>query len=274
MARSSAWFAALVLCAGTAVRGDPPGKALTPGSALGLLGSNTPAALSGNLRAFLLKALPEPLFQDETHWDLQKPVRETKWHGLHPETLEVPKNDGHWWKVRVTAPHPADTLILDLRDLQQPEEGRLTFTTFVALDAHVDYDKQTWRHGHRLYAGSVRARLRLKMTLHCEATGRLEGNGILPEAVVRLRVVQSEAGYDNFVVEHIPGMGGDMAKILGDAVHTGMKQWHPSLERNLLARANEAVVKAGDTKEVRVGLASLLGKSGAGSLLVPAAGSK
>jgi hypothetical protein len=273
MKRYSALAAVVGLCAGVVALGDPPAKGITPGSALGLLGSNTPAALSGNLRAFLLKAMPDPLFEDLRHWDLQKPVREVKWRGqgldVYREVREVPKNDGHWWKVRVTAPNLADTLVVDLRDVQQPEPGRLTFTTFVSFDAHVDYDRQNWRHGHRLYAGSVRARLRLKLTMHCEATGRLEGNGFLPEAVVRLRVVQSEAGYDNFVVEHVPGIGGEMAKVLGDAARSGMQQWHPSLERNLLARANEAVVKAGDTKEVRVGLAALLSKSGAGSLLLP-----
>jgi hypothetical protein len=270
MNRGMAWLAAVVIgCTGTAVRGDPPGKGITPGSALNLFGANTPGALAGNLRAFLLKALPDPLYEDDKHWNLQKPVRESKWRGqgihVYREIREVPKNDGHWWKVRVTAPNPADTLILDLRDVQQPEPGRLTFTTFVALDAHVDYERQNWRHGCRLYAGSVRARLRLKLTLHCEATGRLEATGFLPEAVVRLRVLGSDAGYDNFVVEHVPGMGGEMAKILGDAFHAGMKQWHPSLERNLLARANEAIVEAGDTKEVRVGLAALLGKSGGGN---------
>jgi hypothetical protein len=87
-------------------------------------------------------------------------------------------------------------------------------------------------------------------------------------------VLQSEAGYDNFAVEHVPGMGGEMAKVLGDAFHAGMKQWHPSREGNLIARANEAIVKAGDTREIRVGLAALLGKSGANSLLMPTAGSK
>ncbi len=268
MKRCSALTVAVGLWICATGRGDPPLKGITPGSALGLLGSNTPGALSGNLRAFLLKAMPDPLYEDLRHWDLQKPVREVHWRGqglnVYREVREVPKNDGHWWKVRVTAPNLADTLVVDLRDVQQPEPGRLTFTTFLSLDAHVDYDWQNWRNGHRMYAGSVRARLRLKLTLRCEATGRLEGNGILPEAVIRLRVVQSEAGYDNFVAEHIPGIGGEMAKVLGDAARAGMQQWHPSLERNLLARANEAILKAGDTKEVRVGLAALLGKSGAG----------
>jgi hypothetical protein len=40
-------------------------------------------------------------------------------------------------------------------------------------------------------------------------------------------------------------------------VKKGLDQWHPSLERELLAKADAALVKAGDLKEVRVGLASL-----------------
>jgi hypothetical protein len=243
----------------------PAPKALTPGAALNLLDRTSPAALAGNLRAFLLKALPDPLFEDQSHWNLQKLVRELKWRGqglgVHLEPVETLKNDGHWWKVRVTAPNAADSLIVDLRDVQQPEPGRLTFTTFVAFDTHVDYDRQNWREGRRMYSGSVRARMRLKLTLRCEATGKLEGNGFLPEAVVRLRVVQSDLRYDNFVVEHVAGVGGELAKIIGDAARSGVAQWHPSLERDLLGRANEAIVKAGDTKEIRVGLAALLGKA-------------
>src|SRR5262249_32535898 len=114
--------------------------------------------------------------------------------------------------------------------------------------------------GTRLYSGSVRARLRLKLNLRCEVTGRLEANGLLPEAVIRLRVVGSDVGYENFVVEHIPGVGGEGAKVLGNAAHASLAQWRPSLERNLAEKANKAILKAADTKEVRIGLASLLGK--------------
>jgi hypothetical protein len=61
-------------------------------------------------------------------------------------------------------------------------------------------------------------------------------------------------------VEHIAGVGGEAAKLLGDAARSSMKHWHPSFERRLIEKANEAVVKAGDTKEVRLGLTGLLGK--------------
>ena len=99
------------------------------------------------------------------------------------------------------------------------------------------------------------------MTLHCEATARLDDSGgLLPDALFRLRVLQAESGFDNFVVEHIAGLGGEAAKLLGDAARGSLKQWRPSMERELLARTNAALVKSADTKEVRVSLSKLLGK--------------
>jgi hypothetical protein len=242
-----------------------PGKPLDAGNILATLGGGSVDALAGALRGFLVKALPSPLYEDTRHWGLQKSVSEVKWRGkgihVYPEKIEVMKNDGRWWKVCVTAERLADTLVLDLRDAQIIECGRMTFTTFVSFDTNIEFDRQVWRVGHRTYSGSIRARLRVKLTLRCEATAQLDGNGgLLPDAVFRLRVLQAESGYDNFVVEHIAGVGGEAAKLLGDAAHGTIKQWRPSMERDLLAKANAAIVKAGDTKEVRVSLAKLLGK--------------
>jgi hypothetical protein len=145
--------------------------------------------------------------------------------------------------------------------VRQPEPGRVLFTTFLSFDADVDYDKQEWNRGLRLYSGELRARMRVKLTLHCEATTRVEGEAkLLLDTVFRLRVVDADFKYDNLVVEHVSGIGGEAAKLLGDAAIGGMHQWHPSFERAWMAKADAAIVKAGDTKEVRIGLSRLLGK--------------
>jgi hypothetical protein len=266
MRQTRGWVAAFVGLAGGAVSGmaAPPLKNVGPGAALGILDPHSAPALAGNLRAFLLEALPEPLYEDAKHWGTLAKVRRLKWRGqglgVHLEEEEVLVNEGHWWKVKVTANNPKDTLVVDLRDVRHPEQGRMTFTAFAALDTHVDYDKQNWRGGVRLYSGSVRARMRVKISVRCEVTARLEGQGFLPDAVIRLRVVDSEVGYENLVVEHIPGMGGEAAKVLGNAARAGVQQWRPSLERRLIDRANEAIRKAGDAREIRLSLSALLGK--------------
>src|SRR5262249_58693374 len=101
----------------------------------------------------------------------------------------------------------------------------------------------------------------VKVLLHCELIARLEdAGGFLPDAVFRLRVVRAQLSYDNLVVEHIAGVGGEFAQLLGDAVKGGLRQWHPSLESELLAPASAAIVKAGDSKEVRLSVSKLLNR--------------
>jgi hypothetical protein len=218
------------------------------------------AALTGNLRAFLVKSLPEPLFEDRRHWDRQRPGPRGKL-----------QNDGRWWKLQATAINPADTLVLDLRDLEKPRRGQTLFTAHLALDVRVVLDRQTWRMGVRLYSGSTRARLRAKLRLRCEAVTRVEPNGTpIPDAVFRLRVLESDLRYDNLVVEHTAGVGGEGAKLLGDVLVGSVHRFRPGLERDLLAKANAAVVKAGDTKEVRISLLGLFGGKGGTALPLPA----
>ena len=101
--------------------------------------------------------------------------------------------------------------------------------------------------------------MRLKLNLKCEATSRWEKTGgFLPDALFRVRILQADARYDKLVIEHVAGIGGEAAKVLGDLFKGSLEQWRPSLERELLAKADAAIVKAGDTKEVRVRLSSVL----------------
>ena len=59
-------------------------------------------------------------------------------------------------------------------------------------------------------------------------------------------------------MEHTAGVGGELAEVLGNAAHDTIKLIRPNLEKDLLAKANKAVIKAGDTKEIKLGLGKLL----------------
>ncbi len=244
-----------VLC--LAARGAG-GQAVPP---LPLLNGSSTDALAGTLRGYLVAHIPPVLLEESHNWGNQKLVtRGLEWKGkgklgLQPQRQKAHKNDGVWRKVRVATGSLPDTLVFDLRDVQKPAPDRMTFTTFLSLDARVDYDQQNWRAGLRTYAGSVRARMRVKVALFCEVTTRVEKTGnLLPDVVFRGRVLKADLRYDNFVVEHVGGVGGELAKLIGGAAHAAIDQWRPSLERKLLEKANAAIVKAGDTKDVRIGL--------------------
>src|SRR5262249_15518225 len=150
---------------------------------------------------------------------------------------------------------PEATLRLAVGNLQRPEPGRLTFDVFVAFDANILFEQQVWDAGVRLYSGETRARCKGLIGLNCEAGTRVEkGKGLLPDAVIRLRVLGSYFHYDHLVVEHTAGVGGTAAKLLGDALIGLVREVRPDLEKELRERASAAIVKAGGTKEVRLGL--------------------
>jgi hypothetical protein len=242
----------LATTAVSATAGPPSlGRIDTSGLLPALAGGSTDA-LAGALRGYLVKNLPDPIYESWHDWGRQQKNLRGKL-----------KNDGRWKHIKINVVTPADTLVFDIRNLQNPEPGRVTFTVALSFDARGEYDVQVWELGLRLRSSSIRARCRIHALLQCEATLRLEpGAAILPDAVFRLRVVQASVSYDNFVTEHIAGVGGDLADILGDAARHGLKKWHPSLEHDLLAKANASIEKAADTKEVRISLVDLLKKKG------------
>jgi hypothetical protein len=229
-----------------------------------VLPSQAADSLAAGLRGLMLQFIPSPLHQDTKHWGMQKEVERIKWMGqglkVHPEKVKELKNHGAWSKVVVLTPMLPQTLVCQVRNLVQPEPGRMTFILFLAFDTSIDYERQKWENGVRLWSGSVRAKMKVNLTLDCEVQSRLETTaGLLPDMVFRLRVARSDLHYDDLSITHIPGIGGELAQMLGEAIHSTVKKLKPSLERKLLDKGNAAIVKAADSKEVRISLMKILG---------------
>ena len=223
------------------------------------------AELGSTLRSLLLPCLPNPLVEQSFDWGKQDwaPVGvEWKKKGilLKPEIMKQLRNEGHWRKIAIVATNPEKSLKLDVKNVKLPEPKRLTFAVDLEMPVKLKFEQQLWRSGHRLYSGETRARCTAVLHLECESVTRTEKKpgALLPDVVFRMRVLEAKLSYRDFVVEHTAGVGGDAAKLLGEAVHETVKQWKPSIERNLLEKANAAIVKAGDTKEIRLGLSKLL----------------
>lgn len=258
-----AWLASMLVVAvwcGPAARAQTPAFPATPAPA-------GPSAdyLSNLARGILLQSIPDPLFEQSFNWGKQRPaVNGLKWHKgklgvLKPEFQYKNKNDGVWRKVRVEVIDPQKSLVLVLSPPRELDADRTEFDAYLFCNARIRFNQQVWESGARLYSGETRARLRTALHLKCEVTFRLEpGKEWLPDAVFRFRATKAELFYDSLVVEHTAGVGGDMARLLGDAMHDCLTQWKPSLESDLLAKADAAIVKAADTKEIRVSFAKYL----------------
>jgi len=219
--------------------------------------------LASQLRTLLLESFPDPLYEASRNWGKTKTVLTgVKFSGkglhIHADGKYQERNHGTWRKLRITSRNLPAALAVDVRDVQKTGSQRTTFTVAVAFDAQVDYQQQKWASGVRLYDASARARFRVKLTLACESVVRVENTGaFFPDTVFRLRVLQADLHYDNLVCEHLAGFGGTTAKVIGDIIVASLKKFHPSMERKFLARANAAIVKAGDTREIRISLGKL-----------------
>lgn len=226
------------------------------------LTSDTPTAteIGQVMRTLILTTLPTPLVEDSHNWGKQKEVTNgVTLHGLKPEKQKKVKNDGTWSKVRIEALEPEKNLELIVFNVQKPGKGTLTFDVLTALPTRVTFEQQVWKSGVRLYSGETRAKVRPVLLVRCESTTKtVKGDSLIPDLVFRMRVLDAKLTYDGFKVEHVAGVGGDMAKVLGNAAHDMVKQVRPSLERNMLEKAEKAIIKAGDTKEVKVSLGKLL----------------
>jgi hypothetical protein len=211
-------------------------------------------ALEASLRTLLLKNLPDPLVKSEQKWGQQKPALVRK---------NEMRNDGTWRRFTVKAANPWQTLGLGLEDAVVPEPGKAAFTAKIGIDCDLTFEQQIWKNGMRLYSGETRGRCRAAVLLKCEATSRTETKpgSFVPDLVFRVKVTEAQLFYEDLVIEHTAGVGGDAAKILGDAVLDAVKQAKPKLEHDLLNKANAAIVKAADTKDVRLSFDSFL-KSG------------
>ncbi|MFO0803800.1 MAG: hypothetical protein U0791_11860 [Gemmataceae bacterium] len=208
-------------------------------------------ALEASLRSILLKNLPDPIVKSEQNWGKQRPALVRK---------NEMRNDGTWRRFSVRAPNPQQSLGLGIEDAVFPEPGRATFTAKLGVDCDLQFEQQIWKNGLRLYSGETRGRCRAAVLLQCEAVSRTETKpgAFVPDLVFRVKVTEAKLFYDDLVIEHTAGVGGDAAKILGDAVIDTVKQAKPELEKELLDKANAAIVKAADTRDVRLSFDSLL----------------
>jgi hypothetical protein len=218
------------------------------------------SALGKTLKPILINAIPKTLHEKSENWDHQimVPVG-LKWSGLRPEVSKSLRNHGEWRRLKITSHDLPRTLDLKIYDVKNIDAEKQTFKVFLTFEMGVEYEQQNWESGVRLWSGSVRARAQMKFDLDCENTLRvdLDKNGF-PDFILRIRVTEAKVRYDKLVIEHVNGIGGDGAKLIGEAVHRVMTKRRPSIERDLLAKANAAIVKAADTRDIRIGFGSLL----------------
>lgn len=219
-------------------------------------------------RKLVLQNLPHPLVDKKIEWDKQKMVATgLKVDPRKPLKIEVKKelkNDGLWKKVAADLIDPEKNLQLGIDNITNTPDGKTRFTVNVNAPVRVVYNQQLWQNGIKLFSGETRARAVAGMALLCETQSEVKWKGLFPDVSIKYKVLEAKAGYDKLVVEHTLGVGGDAAKLLGEAFLDTLKQVKPSVEKDLLEKANAAILKAGKEREIRLGVSKLGEVTGGG----------
>jgi hypothetical protein len=222
-------------------------------------GAPSLAELGELLKPHLVAMVPPVLYERSRNWGKTSNVPNAiHWHGLRPEIHKTPRNDGTWQKVRILPRDLPQSLELRLLDLRRVDKERQAFRVYLSFAATVEFEQQVWESGVRLYSGRTRARMRVTAWLDVENTVRLDTTkSFVPDLVVRFKVTGAKLSVHDVIVEHTAGVGGSAARLLGEALEGIVKEIEPGLERRVLDRAAASLVRAGDTREVRLGFGSL-----------------
>jgi len=223
---------------------------------------DTLQSVSVAMRPLIVEAMPAVLYEKKDNWGNQREsFARLVFRGIKPVVEKTPKNDGYWKALKVVPQELNRSFHFKITDVKEVSAEKQTFKAKFGFQAGIEFDHQVWESGVRLFAGNTRARVQLDMDMDVENIIKLETDKSgLPNLVFRLKVTKAELNYHDLVVEHTAGVGGSAAKLIGDGMHSAIKQWKPSIERSLLERANGAIVKAADTKEIVIGLSGFVKK--------------
>jgi hypothetical protein len=224
------------------------------------------AALAHVVKQIVVKHLPTPAVTSARNWNHQKEVtvrvnavREgpLKWK-LDP--VKESRNDGHWTRISLTIVDPARNLSIELKDIATPESGKTIFKTTLVAPVTFKFEQQIWKAGLRLYSGETRGRFEAKAVLNCETVSMTTWapDKLLPSQLFHVSVAKADVAAHDIKIDHTAGMGGEGAEKLGDAALAAIKLLKPDLEADLRDRANKAIVKAGQSREVRLDFEKML----------------
>jgi hypothetical protein len=222
------------------------------------------AKISKMLREVFLKEMPTPLVKSNDGWGNQKEFAVGKVMLRDPKRLPDAQrekvNDGLWRRFTVTARDPAETLGVSLTEMTRVGADKVLITLDTVVDVNFRMEQQLWKRGHQIYGGETRGHCKIGLQVKATVVHKTVANPakFLPDLVLTVSATEAKLFYDNVVVDHTAGLDGEDAKKAGDFLFDVVKSVKPNLEKELLEKANAAIVKAVGTREFKIELEKVI----------------
>ncbi|MCS7021638.1 MAG: hypothetical protein NZ703_04595 [Gemmataceae bacterium] len=213
-------------------------------------------ALTRILTDLFRRHLPDPLAQSSENWGHQKEVSGTRrrikdWR-IITEPYQERRNEGLWRRLTLRVPQ-RDRLQVGVQNISFPRRGCVEGTVLtVAENVALQLEQQHWCNGLRLYACDIRAHCKAGLTLQAAVSSRQERplGALLPTYVLKVHVHEARLDYADLKVDHILGLDGKAAQVVGDTIRELIRRFKPDFENQLRRRAEAAVIRATDNREL------------------------
>jgi hypothetical protein len=226
-------------------------------------------AIAKLMREQALKNLPTPLVKSNDGWGHQKEFAVGRVMLRNPNRVapELPRelfNDGLWRRFTVSARDPEKTLAIGFTEMVRPAPDKMNVTVTVALDIDFRMEQQMWVRGRQLYSGETRGHCKTAVQLKAHVVQKTvpKPGSFVPDLMLTITTTEAKLFYDKLVIDHTAGLDGEAAEKVSGLVIDLIKKLMPDLEKQLLDKGGEAIVKAAGTKEIKLELDKLM-KSGA-----------
>lgn len=202
------------------------------------------------LSSMIRRNLPED-YVDDRKWDRQKEV----WDGLdvHREGLRIKTkrktkmvNAGTWTRYKIALVDPEENLEIDFHRLTPLGDGRIAFG--VTVECPLDVFGRLSRWVRDVQVISLSANVDAACRLALEGTVRLRMNlvKLIPDISVEPHVDVAHVELTHYRVRRISQVGGDFAKLLGDALKQRVDEKLEDYNDKLVDKINQQIDKHHD----------------------------
>lgn len=174
--------------------------------------------------------------------------------GLRLETRRRRKtvNHGNWQRYDVRLLDPNREFVIRLNRLETREDGRLLADVDISsyVQAHGRFAR--WNHGVQLISLGVDARARLNLNVVVSLGTELDFSQVPPAVVFDPIVESSRLSFQDFEVDRIGEIGGDVAEWLGDQCEGTIRARVEDQQEKITAKLNRAIDRNRDDLRLSV----------------------
>lgn len=218
-----------------------------PAAESGAEGDGAEDAANRFIAGLVREHLPRE-YEDTRRWGGTKRVQsglDVRLDGLQLKTKRRWKevNHGTWKMYRVWLLDPNEQLELTIANLRRQEDGSVAFDLHAGARLGLLARIAEWRRDVQLFSISAQGEARVRLTVQCQLAMRLDPRKLPPDLVLAPKVHAADLQIDEFHIDRISKVGGDIAEEIGRGMRRALEEKLAEDRTELADKFNRQIAK-------------------------------